>query len=947
MSTFTAALTIRMDNAAPAVLLHNLQTLGRDTSVLPIPESIPRTIEEDVYVRGASKRLSSSSNDLLYERDRFRARLQTFNGKTEESQHGDEAADDSKLGKKDVIDENDTACDVCDIIQLKTTRLLVRPRTPDFSHDGGSPLKAGLDFFRSLELLPAAWKLLSGAAFAHMAIRCLSYAQLAAVFRYYFNQKLPRTAQMFPWLHGIHPDNFAQKRYFCRDNRMSSDDEIETDAQCDPSRLSYRSPSQGKDIPRFLMCVSPSDNPPLVRNTVRPSEILHHIDISRDEVTRFLEHVLALVFPAADTTAMLDTVVADSYAVKHLPVFLNLDPSLGVSLRNFHIQVAKLTVCSDMVVYCLENGHLSSCTCTSLARILWLAQRYAVIKESDKSTVHHNTFIMADTPFLELILLHQPSPHHSVIFTVPPEPRSEPRKRLLELRLSSFNPRSLAVWDLDFLMKEKVETTRMSAALCIGTRVWSGNMWDSQAMLMHMQFDHELDIGDGFGSYCYPECSIVNKGDIASKSITKILPPPRANWRLFVHCCSDANFPELSVLRSLMFKFSISSHRATGLEYHTLEFPPAGSVGIGDCKKENLMSVVNCCKLLYLYSLSTSNDPDVVSALIYCLDGYTELSLLVLCYVMYARNVSLDKAMLILHNEYERPFYIFSSDVHILRKLEMLLRKVLPLVKKVEWSTLEVFSDIEITEILLATGSRPGNSVGATHSLERKASSLSLLDTDWVSDVEGSMPSRILPYLYLGSLKHANSLALLSKLGITKVISVGEDLEWLHSRQFQGSHRISVEEIDDRNIEKITISGQTTTVDTILKVNNLQDDGIDELSASLPRILEFIGAEHDASDGKSRILVHCRVGVSRSATVVMAEVMRRLQVLLAKAYLYVRVRRLNIIIQPNLRFMYELFKWEEEHRTQKAGEQELTLREIDWFVFCREVMSLNVPYLRK
>ena len=57
-----------------------------------------------------------------------------------------------------------------------------------------------------------------------------------------------------------------------------------------------------------------------------------------------------------------------------------------------------------------------------------------------------------------------------------------------------------------------------------------------------------------------------------------------------------------------------------------------------------------------------------------------------------------------------------------------------------------------------------------------------------------------------------------------------------------------------------------------------------------------------------KILIHCRVGVSRSATVVIAEIMNRLKINLPMAYLYVRVRRLNIIIQPNLRFMYELFK---------------------------------------
>src|SRR5271155_5778965 len=45
-------------------------------------------------------------------------------------------------------------------------------------------------------------------------------------------------------------------------------------------------------------------------------------------------------------------------------------------------------------------------------------------------------------------------------------------------------------------------------------------------------------------------------------------------------------------------------------------------------------------------------------------------------------------------------------------------------------------------------------------------------------------------------------------------------------------------------------------------------------------------------------LVHCRAGVSRSASICIAEVMRREEKTLPRAYLYVRARRLNVIIQP-------------------------------------------------
>lgn len=48
--------------------------------------------------------------------------------------------------------------------------------------------------------------------------------------------------------------------------------------------------------------------------------------------------------------------------------------------------------------------------------------------------------------------------------------------------------------------------------------------------------------------------------------------------------------------------------------------------------------------------------------------------------------------------------------------------------------------------------------------------------------------------------------------------------------------------------------------------------------------------------------MHCRVGVSRSATICIAEVMDRFGLSFPRAYCYVRARRLNVIIQPHLRF---------------------------------------------
>jgi dual specificity MAP kinase phosphatase len=98
-------------------------------------------------------------------------------------------------------------------------------------------------------------------------------------------------------------------------------------------------------------------------------------------------------------------------------------------------------------------------------------------------------------------------------------------------------------------------------------------------------------------------------------------------------------------------------------------------------------------------------------------------------------------------------------------------------------------------------------------------------------------------------------------------------------------------------------------------------------------------------------LVHCRVGVSRSATICIAEVMRSLNMSFPRAYCFVRARRLNVIIQPHLRFAYELLKWEEllqsaRQRGNPTLERKRAGRELEWGEIAREIALMNQPYAR-
>ena len=58
---------------------------------------------------------------------------------------------------------------------------------------------------------------------------------------------------------------------------------------------------------------------------------------------------------------------------------------------------------------------------------------------------------------------------------------------------------------------------------------------------------------------------------------------------------------------------------------------------------------------------------------------------------------------------------------------------------------------------------------------------------------------------------------------------------------------------------------------------------------------------------------------------------------------FVRARRLNVIIQPHLRFTYELLKWEE---LQQQKRNKSLKRELEWATIAREIALMNKPYAR-
>ncbi|WOO78923.1 Dual specificity protein phosphatase PPS1 [Vanrija pseudolonga] len=379
--------------------------------------------------------------------------------------------------------------------------------------------------------------------------------------------------------------------------------------------------------------------------------------------------------------------------------------------------------------------------------------------------------------------------------------------------------------------------------------------------------------------------------------------------------------------------------------------------------------------------------------LVHCQDGYTESSIVVLSYIMSALGVSLAEAYLHLQLHAKRSFFLYPTDKPLLRRIEARLaqeRRDRNLRSRSS-SNASTTSSTALPSPTSASRWKPwgfmrggGGQVeekrqeeapapvprGASQPVEA-ARRLAAEDQPqgsnqaaqeakvWFDDKRfDGFPSRILPFLYLGNLEHASNAFMLSALGITHVVSVGESLLDVPSE-----HDPMHGYIGANTLASEARAGRIQVLD----LADVRDDGNDPLRPVIARACEWM--EQARAAGGS-VLVHCRVGVSRSASIVMAYLMKYRRMGLMDAYLVTRARRLNVLIQPNLRFFHELFGWEAELARTEAEEREERRKEAEskgvrspealalldnelpprpilysWPTFCRDVHCLNRRFL--
>lgn len=141
--------------------------------------------------------------------------------------------------------------------------------------------------------------------------------------------------------------------------------------------------------------------------------------------------------------------------------------------------------------------------------------------------------------------------------------------------------------------------------------------------------------------------------------------------------------------------------------------------------------------------------------------------------------------------------------------------------------------------------------------------------------------SLILDFLYLGSGKDAQDKDTLKAVGVTTVLNATAEWRTSHHNDFE-HHRIELKD----NVGQALDGAMDRACNIINRVKNAEPPG--------------------------KILVHCVMGRSRSAAIVMAYLVRNENMSLKDAFELTHKAR--PIVRPNSRFLSDLIAWEMQHR---------------------------------
>jgi len=159
----------------------------------------------------------------------------------------------------------------------------------------------------------------------------------AAAIKSAASQPLPDTEKVFPWLHGLHPDNQIQLSFFYARKKSAQ-----------------KTPSCFRET--IVVKVGKSLETSKLKGAILPGEIL--------------------------------------LGSSHTSGFVDMDPREGFGVRNFQIQVAKLATVSDIIVY--GDGSMNKDTVKNFAKRISAAQikTRKLYEEDGGKFPEYNTFLV-------------------------------------------------------------------------------------------------------------------------------------------------------------------------------------------------------------------------------------------------------------------------------------------------------------------------------------------------------------------------------------------------------------------------------------------------------------------------------------------------------------------------------------------------------------------------
>ncbi|XP_073412887.1 dual specificity protein phosphatase 10 [Dendrobates tinctorius] len=146
-------------------------------------------------------------------------------------------------------------------------------------------------------------------------------------------------------------------------------------------------------------------------------------------------------------------------------------------------------------------------------------------------------------------------------------------------------------------------------------------------------------------------------------------------------------------------------------------------------------------------------------------------------------------------------------------------------------------------------------------------------------DIENAELTPILPFLFLGNEHDAQDLEKMQRMNIGYIVNVTTHLPLYHyEKGIFNYKRLPATDSNKQNLRQY-----------------------------FEEAFEFIEEAHQCGKG---LLIHCQAGVSRSATIVIAYLMKHTRMTMTDAYKFVKGKR--PIISPNLNFMGQLLEFEED-----------------------------------